>query len=218
MGQVQIERAIKKPPFRAVDCCVLFNKCSIECVIRQGYACESRARQQKPVFNSSIFWAFWAQLSGILRKARVEFEAMAKPASKLIHQASEFITALEASDATENNLIRFGKASTQTWLEIIRHSEDAAVWVALNKTIPLEMLEVLAKHSSARVRRFAADKNRITPELIALLATDSDPSVRLRIANHKKTSAEILRRLLRDDWDQVVEIAQQRLDVLEQES
>jgi hypothetical protein len=140
---------------------------------------------------------------------------MAKPASTLIHRASEFIDALEASD---NDLIRFGKASTETWLEIIDHSEDAAIWVALNKTIPIEVIAVLAKHSSARVRRFAADKNAITPELIALLAVDSDPSVRLRIANHKKSGAEILRTLLRDDWDQIVEIAREKLDALEQET
>jgi hypothetical protein len=152
---------------------------------------------------------------GILRRARVRFETMAKPASRLIHRASEFIDALEASD---NNLIRFGKASSQTWLEIIGHSEDAAVWVALNKTIPVEVLEVLAKHASARVRRFVADKNSITPELIALLATDSDSGVRLRIANHKKTSAEILRQLLQDDWQEVIEVAREKLDALEQEA
>lgn len=143
---------------------------------------------------------------------------MAKPVSKLIHQASEFIAALENPESPDHSLIRFCEASTETWLEIVNHSEDATVWVALNKTIPIEVITVLAKHSSARVRRFAADKNSITPELIALLATDSDPSVRLRIANHKKTSPEILRTLLQDDWDQVVEIAREKLDALEQKN
>ena len=142
---------------------------------------------------------------------------MAKPVSKLIHNASEFIDTLENPESSDHALIRFGMASTTTWLEIIQHSEDAAVWVALNKTIPVEVIEVLAQHSSARVRRFAAAKNRITPELILLLSTDSDPSVRLRIAIHKKTGAEILRQLLRDDWEQVVETARKRLDALEQE-
>jgi hypothetical protein len=136
---------------------------------------------------------------------------MANPVSKRIHTASEFIAALENPDATHNSFIRFCEASTQTWLEIVNHSEEAAVWVALNKTIPLEVIQVLAKHPSARVRRFAADKNRITPELIALLATDQDPTVRLRIANHKKTGAKILHQLLHDDWEQVAEVARKRL-------
>ena len=140
---------------------------------------------------------------------------MAKPVSKLIHNASEFIDALENPESTDHSLIRFGTASIETWLEIVRHSEDAAVWVALNKTIPVEVIEVLANHASARVRRFAADKNRITPELIVLLSTDSDPSVRLRIANHKKTGAEILRQLLRDDWVEVVATARKRLDAFQ---
>jgi hypothetical protein len=88
-------------------------------------------------------------------------------------------------DTTDNSSIRFCEASTETWLEIVKHSEDAAVRVALNKTIPLEAIEVLSKHESARVRRFAADKNAITPELILLLSTDSDPSVPLRITKRR---------------------------------
>ena len=140
---------------------------------------------------------------------------MAKPVSKLIRNASEFIDTLEHPESTDHVLIRFGTASTETWLEIVRHSEDAAVWVALNKTIPVEVIEVLARHASARVRRFAAARNRVTPELIVLLSTDSDPGVRLRIAIHKKTGAEILRQLLRDDWAEVVAIARKRLDALE---
>jgi hypothetical protein len=110
---------------------------------------------------------------------------MVKPISKRIHTTSEFIAALENPNTTDNSLIRFCEASTQTWLEIIHHSEEAAVWVALNKTIPLEVIEVLAKHSSAQVRRFAADKNQITPGLILLLVTDSDPSACLRITKRR---------------------------------
>jgi hypothetical protein len=69
------------------------------------------------------------------------------------------------------------------------------IWVAHNKTVPTEILEILARDPDPSVRSAVAMKNKLTPELFVLLANDEDFRVRQRIAYNKNTPAEPRRNL-----------------------
>jgi hypothetical protein len=49
-------------------------------------------------------------------------------------------------------------ASVETWLDVVVRFPDMQVWVAHNKTVPLEVLEVLRHDPDQRVRRMVLRK------------------------------------------------------------
>jgi hypothetical protein len=84
--------------------------------------------------------------------------------------AEEFIR-LRQSERSGNYL----RAATESaeidgWLEIIYRFPNMRVWVAQNKTVPLEILSILARDEDPAVRAFVAMKNKLSMDLIALLA------------------------------------------------
>ncbi|MEW2266064.1 hypothetical protein ACGF5T_30820 [Streptomyces sp. NPDC047853] len=104
---------------------------------------------------------------------------------KVIESAEEFIR-LRFSDVAED----YGRASTEpaapdVWREVIEQHPEARFWVAQNKTVPLDILQVLASDSDPRVRSMVASKRKLTPDILTTLAADSDESVRLAAARHK---------------------------------
>ncbi|MFD4262621.1 hypothetical protein ACFWR9_34620 [Streptomyces sp. NPDC058534] len=103
----------------------------------------------------------------------------------MIESAEEFIR-LRFSDVPEE----YGRASTESavpdvWREVIERHPEARFWVAQNKTISLEILQVLAGDPDPRVRAMVASKRKLTPDLLNMLAADPDESVRLTVARHK---------------------------------
>lgn len=56
----------------------------------------------------------------------------------------------------------------------LRLSEDSADYLraAHNKTVPIEVLAILARDPDARVRRWVATKNKLSPEFMMALAAD----------------------------------------------
>jgi hypothetical protein len=84
-------------------------------------------------------------------------------------------------------------------------------WVAHNKTVPLEILEALVYDPSADVRHAVAMKNKLSPQLLLLLASDEDESVRLRVAHNRNATIDSLRKLAADKSVDVSEVAKKRL-------
>lgn len=101
-------------------------------------------------------------------------------------------------------------APIEVWLEVIRRFPDMRFWVAQNKTVPVEVLAVLARDPDSRVRSMVAMKNQLTDDLFALLASDQDDSVRVRLAHNKNVPSEILMRLSRDQSAVVSAAARER--------
>jgi hypothetical protein len=95
------------------------------------------------------------------------------------------------------------RAPTHIWLDVIAQLPDMRIWVAHNKTVPAEILSILARDTNTIVRAAVAMKNKLPEDLIALLANDVDDSVRERIAYYKKTPIDILRRLSNDPCETV---------------
>lgn len=117
---------------------------------------------------------------------------------------------------TSENIELYQKAANEpatedTWQEIIRKYPDMRVWVARNKTVPLNILEVLSHDENADVRHAVAMKRKSSQDILQRLAQDPNESVRLRVALNPKTPKVVLEQLLHDQWSRVVEEAEIRL-------
>jgi len=125
----------------------------------------------------------------------------------MIDSADEFIRLRYSDDPSEYRRA----ASEPAALELIEQHPDSRVWVARNKTVPVEVLSILAGDSSPDVRFAVSTKRKLTPELLERLADDPDESVRLQVARHQNTSKWTLERLGRDEWENVASVATERL-------
>lgn len=130
----------------------------------------------------------------------------------MISSAEEFVELRRSERQEEYLRATQESAPREVWLEVIQRFPDMRFWVAQNKTVPVEVLAVLAHDLDSRVRAMVAMKNKLTDELFALLAIDQDDSVRARLAYNKKVPSGILQRLSRDRSQVVSAAARERLD------
>lgn len=129
----------------------------------------------------------------------------------MIMSADEFVYLRESDDPDLYRRAAQDSASTQVWLDVIAKYPDMATWVAHNKTIPVEIMELLAKSEDPGVRMTVASKRKCPPALLEALAHDTEPTVRLSVASNAKVPVPILQSLLEDPWERIVEVAQECL-------
>jgi hypothetical protein len=129
----------------------------------------------------------------------------------LINSAEEFLRLRTSTFREEYLLAAEDEAPMTVWLDVIFRFPEMKEWVAHNKTIPIEILEMLASDGSASVRATVADKRKLTPELFGLLAKDVDELVRQRVAYNRKVPVQILQSLLTDASPLVRDAARKRL-------
>jgi hypothetical protein len=103
-------------------------------------------------------------------------------------------------------------APIEVWLEIISSMPEMKEWVAHNKTVPIEILEKLAKDSDSRVRFVVATKRKLPAALQIQLAKDADDGVRDRIARNKNATKSALHVLAKDNQIRIREKAAERLN------
>jgi hypothetical protein len=70
----------------------------------------------------------------------------------MIRSAEEFIRLRTSEDAADYLRAATDDASLEVWQEIITHHADMRSWVAHNKTVPVEILWVLAIAEIAQKR------------------------------------------------------------------
>jgi len=128
----------------------------------------------------------------------------------MIANAEEFVELRRSERQEEYSRAAQDSAPLEVWLDVIRRFPDMRFWVAQNKTVPVEVLAVLARDPDSRVRSMVAMKNKLTDDLFALLATDQDDSVRASIAHNKKTPSDILGGLVEDQSPTVSAAARER--------
>jgi hypothetical protein len=129
----------------------------------------------------------------------------------VISTAEEFVRLRESEIEAEYQRAAHEPAPVAVWLEVIAKYPTMRSWVALNKTVPLEILEVLAKDSDADVRFTVALKRKLSPELFELLARDPSESVRERIACNAKAPLHVLEKLAKDEVAFVAEAAEKKV-------
>jgi hypothetical protein len=130
----------------------------------------------------------------------------------MIKSADQFVLLRTSKDIELYQKAANEPATEDTWQEVIRRYPDMKVWVARNRTVPLNILEILSYDENADVRHAVAMKHKSSQDILQRLAQDPDDSVRLRVALNPKTPKVILEQLLHDKWFRVVEEVRSRLE------
>jgi hypothetical protein len=129
----------------------------------------------------------------------------------MINSADEFIQLRTSSKPSECLRAASDKAPVEVWHEIIDRHPHMRSWVAHNKTVPAEIVAILACDQDSDVRLSVAMKNRLSSELMRQLASDEDESVRRQIVRNKNTPTEVLQILAADTLSDIAEVAPKRL-------
>jgi hypothetical protein len=129
----------------------------------------------------------------------------------VIESAEEFVRLRTSEEFSEYNRAAWEEAPLAVWYEVIERFPDMRVWVAHNKTVPMEILRVLARDPDPRVRSWVAGKNKLEEPLLRLLADDPDEAVRMHVAIHKRTPRDLLEQMRGDPWHRIDEEIEARL-------
>jgi hypothetical protein len=129
----------------------------------------------------------------------------------MICSADEFVKLRISEEQAEYSRAIHEDATLEIWLEVIERFPDMREWVVRNKTVPLEILRVLASDPDRRTRWAVAGKRKLDRQLFDALSRDPDEGVRNRIACNRKVPREILERLAMDVDPMVRSTANNRL-------
>lgn len=129
----------------------------------------------------------------------------------MISTAEEFKRLRESDDPAEYARAATEEAPIEVWNDVLIRYPEMASWVAHNKTVPAEILTVLACHESAHVRSFVAAKRSLPKELMLQLARDQDDAVRMSLVRNKRVSESALHVLADDRWQEVANHAKRCL-------
>ncbi|WP_151799361.1 hypothetical protein [Acinetobacter nosocomialis] len=116
----------------------------------------------------------------------------------MISSAEEFVFLRTSEILEEYTRAAYDDASDVVWMEVISKFPEMREWVAHNKTVPINILKILARDTNESVRAIVASKRKLSPELFDLLSQDKSETVRERVACNKKAPIHILRRLVND--------------------
>jgi hypothetical protein len=129
----------------------------------------------------------------------------------MIRTAEEFIQLRSSTDPQVYERAATEAAPMEVWNKVIEHFPEFRFWVAQNKQVPHEILNLLATDADENVRLMVAMKRKLSPELLRRLAYDSDESVRAAVARHPHVPYDVLEMLASDSVDMVVESALRQL-------
>lgn len=128
--------------------------------------------------------------------------------------AEEFMQLLASDDPTTNLRAAHEAASEEVWLEVIRDYPEAKKWVIHNKTVPHNILVLLADDEDAEIRWWIASKRKAGSSLLEKLSEDPDEAVRREVALNAKTPLHILEKLTKDESEMVAVLAIERIQTL----
>lgn len=132
----------------------------------------------------------------------------------VIKSAGEFVKLRTSEDPDDYHRAASEQAPLDVWWDVVDQFPEMRMWVAHNKTVPVEILEALARDSDARVRWHVASKNRLPAALLERLAADPDEFVRRRVVRHKHASVAVLQLLGKDESEGIRATALERLSRL----
>ena len=121
----------------------------------------------------------------------------------MIETVDEFIRLVESDDPAERRRAAWEAADLQVWMTLVTEHPEMRFWVAHNRTIPQEVMQVLAADEDWRVRDRIATKNSCPSDILETLSSDSHDAVASAVAGHPNTPISALRRLAKYPWEQV---------------
>lgn len=116
----------------------------------------------------------------------------------MITSSEEFYRLRRSEIESEYDRAAHDDAPLEVWLEVIQKFPEMRSWVAHNKTVPIEILEVLSRDKNPKVRSVVATKRKLPEQIQLLLARDEDYSVRERLVWNAKATDAVLRILAED--------------------
>ena len=96
----------------------------------------------------------------------------------MIKSAEEFKKLRESDNQAEYYRASHEKATIDTWNQVIKKYPELTIWVIHNKTVPLEILEVLSIHDDPKIRSAVATKRKISRRIFDALKSDENEDVR----------------------------------------
>ena len=130
----------------------------------------------------------------------------------MIESAEEFVVLRTSEDPAAYHRAGHEEAEVAVWHDVIDKHPDMREWVAYNKSVPLEILEILASDPNVRVRWGVVMKRKIGIDLLQKLALDEDETVRSRVARHRRATTELLESLRNDESSLVRQAAEEALE------
>ena len=129
----------------------------------------------------------------------------------MIKTAEEFVRLRESENPEEYIRSSNESADISVWIDVIEKYPHMHQWVAYNKTVPREILKILAYSNDWRVRNMVAMRRAAGPEILSLLMKDESEAVRSEVAYNAKVTKEILEYLLTDESEDIREVAAEKL-------
>jgi hypothetical protein len=129
----------------------------------------------------------------------------------MIKSASEFLELRISNDPACYLRAATEPAAIEIWREVIAERPDMKVWVARNKTVPIEILRQLASDEDPAVRSAVATKNKLPNDLTMYLANDVDESVRERLVYNKSLPSDVIKLLAKDKVERISLAAKNRI-------
>jgi hypothetical protein len=117
----------------------------------------------------------------------------------MTESAEEFARLRESDDIGEQHRSSNEEIPLSVCLEVIERFPHLRSWIAHNKKVPIEVLELLASDPDPHVRDAVARKRKLTPPLFERLARDSESRVRATIAYNRSCPTPLLQDLAKDN-------------------
>ncbi|WP_157632081.1 hypothetical protein [Variovorax sp. CF313] len=130
----------------------------------------------------------------------------------MIETAQEFVFLCCSKNDSDIARSLSEEASLDVWKDLIFNFKSHQIDVAQNRTIPSEVMRILAAQGDEVVRSILAEKRRLPPDLFDLLSKDPSSLVRKKVAANKKTSIDIVRGLVDDVDEEVARVAEFQLN------
>lgn len=124
----------------------------------------------------------------------------------MIESAEEFCRLRLSDNPVEYRRAANEEAPVHVWKDVIERFPSLRRWVAYNKTVPIEVLEIIVDDPDDAVRWQVASRNKLSPELLDKLASDPKEEIRVRIVNHRSLPPHVLERL-EEDPSELIRVA-----------
>jgi len=118
---------------------------------------------------------------------------------KNINSAEEFIELINSDDPASRMRAGTESASSSVWFDVIKKYPKFKVWVARNRAVPKEVVDILCVDSDPMVRHAISTKYPLDIELYSKLAKDKDESIRSSLAYNRGFPLSLLKEMAESD-------------------
>lgn len=146
-------------------------------------------------FNRTLrnHWKLFQRLIALSR------ELQASVIKTMIETADEFARLRNSDQIDEQTRATHDSADINVWLDVINKFPDLKTWIIHNKTIQIEILELLSTDKNSEVRSAVARKRKINDKIFQALSADHDENVRFALICNTNLSVDKIKTIKVDD-------------------